>query len=100
MKSILLLTGTGPLVFLTSYPSVTDPHVLERLKRKGIEKFIAFDLPLDVVRRRYGGHFSVVEHGSPDDIRILDLDGQRAFHLFRFDEFGPPIFHEGTSPPS
>jgi hypothetical protein len=50
-----------------------------------------------MVRQRYGGHFSVVEQGSSESIRILDLDGRRAFHLFRFPEFGPPIFHDGSS---
>src|SRR4051812_21144372 len=60
-------------------------------------QFIAFDLPLDIVKQRYGGHFSVVEQGSSESIRILDLDGRRAFHLFRFPEFGPPIFHDGSS---
>src|SRR3954468_11245360 len=95
MKAILLLTGSGPLLVVTSYGSATDPNLVEGLRQKGIEKFIAFDLPLDMVKQRYGGHFSVVEQGSSESIRILDLDGRRAFHLFHFREFGPPIFYEG-----
>jgi hypothetical protein len=97
MKAILLVTGSGPLLIVTSYASATDPKLVEGLRQKGIEKFIAFELPLDMVRQRYGGHFSVVEQGSSESIRILDLDGRRAFHLFRFTEFGPPIFHDGSS---
>jgi hypothetical protein len=56
----------------------------------------SLELSLDMVRKRYGGHFSVVEQGSSENIRILDLDGRRAFHLFRFEEFGPPVFHDGS----
>jgi hypothetical protein len=97
MKAILLVTGSGPLLIVTSYASATDPKLVEGLRQKGIEKFIAFDLPLDIVKQRYGGHFSVVEQGSSESIRILDLDGRRAFHLFQFPEFGPPIFHDGSS---
>jgi len=96
MKAILLVTGSGPLLIVTSYASATDPKLVEGLRQKGIEKFIAFELPLAMVRKRYGGHFSVVEQGSSESIRILDLDGRRAFHLFRFEEFGPPLFHDGS----
>src|SRR3954453_13357455 len=81
MKAILLVTGSGPLLIVTSYASATDPKLVEGLRQKGIEKFIAFELPLAMVRQRYGGHFSVVGQGSSEGIRILDLDGRRAFHL-------------------
>jgi hypothetical protein len=29
-----------------------------------------------------------------DDLRVLDLNGQRIFQLFRFDELGTPILQE------
>jgi len=96
MKAILLVTGSGPLLIVTSYASATDPKLVEGLRQKGIEKFIAFELSLDMVRKRYGGHFSVVDQAISKKISILDLDGRRAFHLFRFEEFGPPVFHDGS----
>lgn len=96
MKSILLLTASGPLVILTSYASVTDRPLLERLGQKGIKKFVAFDIPIEIAKERYDGHFFVVAHDlhESDDLRILDLNGQRAFQLFRFSELGPPILHD------
>jgi hypothetical protein len=99
MKAILLLTASGALVILTSFASATDRSLLDRLGRKGIGKFIAYDIPLDLARQRYAGHFLTVEQGlnETDDLRILDLDGQRAFKLFRFAELGPPIVHEGEA---
>ena len=100
MKTFMLFTSSGPLVILTSFASVTDPGLIEKLKVKGIEKFIAFEIGIELARERYGGHFPVVEKDvrETDDLRILDFDGQRAFKLFRFDELSSPIFHEEDGP--
>lgn len=97
MKAFLLFTAAGPLVILTSYETPTSPGLLEKLDAKGIDKFMAFEIPLALARERYGGHFTVVEHDlrESDDLRILDYSGQRAFRLFAFDEMGPPVIHEG-----
>lgn len=96
MKTFILFTGSGPLVILTSYASVTDPGLIEKLAAKGIEKFMAFEIDLNLAQQRYGRHFAVVQHDvrESDDLRILDYNGQRAFKLFRFDELSSPIFHE------
>jgi hypothetical protein len=97
MKAILLLTAGGPLVILTSHGSVLDPNLLQKLSAKGVRKFLAFELPVDTVKERYAGHFTVVANDlhESDDLRVLDFDGQHVFQLFRFDELGKPIFHEG-----
>jgi hypothetical protein len=97
MKVFLLFTASGPLVILTSYESPTTPDLLEKLKPKGIDKFMAWEVPLDLAKERYGGHFSVVEHDlrESDDLRVLDYSGERAFRLFAFDELGAPITHAG-----
>ena len=31
---------------------------------------------------------------TADDLRILDYNGERAFHLFRLAELGKPILYE------
>jgi hypothetical protein len=96
MKAFMLFTGSGSLVVLTSHASATDPGLLAKLQAKGIEKFVAHEVPLELARARYGGHFDVVERDlrQADDLRVLDFDGQRAFRLFRFAELGPPLAHE------
>src|SRR5438445_8135575 len=90
MKSLLLLTASGPLLILTSHESLRDQKLLEVLKQKGIGKFVAFEVPLSLAKQRYGGHFQAVESNlhETDDLRILDFNGQRVFQLFRFDESG------------
>ncbi|MCS7266728.1 MAG: hypothetical protein NZ704_01595 [Geminicoccaceae bacterium] len=96
MKAVMLFTGSGPLVILTSYDDVLAPGLVSKLEGKGIEKFIAYEIPLELARERYGGHFQVVagDLRQSDDLRVLDYDGQRAFRLFRFAELGPPVFRE------
>jgi hypothetical protein len=96
MKAALLFTGSGPLVILTSHASFTDPPLLDKLSAKGIDKFIAYEIPLDIVRQRYGNHFPVVlrDLHEADDLRVLDFNGERAFRLFHLSELSNPIFFE------
>ncbi len=42
MNALMLFGGSGPLVILTSHESATDPALLEKLKGKGLDKFIAY----------------------------------------------------------
>ena len=101
MKALMLFTGSGPIVILTSHASLTDSDLKEKLTAKGIEKFVAYELPLETVRERYGGHFQTVLHNlhESDDLRVLDFNGERAFRLFRFDELGSPTMVEGEQGP-
>ncbi len=96
MKAIMLITGSGPMVILTSFDSVTHPDLLRKLEAKGIERFFAHEVPLDLAKQRYGGHFQVVLHDlhETDDLRVLDYNGERAFGLFRLHELGPVITYD------
>ena len=96
MKAFMLFTGSGPLVVLTSHEAITAPRLLDKFAAKGIDKFIAHEIPLALARERYGGHFDVVirDLHESDDLRILDYTGERAFRLFRLAELGRPILHE------
>ena len=93
MHVFFLFTGSGPLVILSSYASVKDPSVLRKLASKGIEKFLAYEIPLALAKQRYAKHFDVVcqDLSQTDDLRVLDYNGQRALHLFTFDEMGTPM---------
>jgi hypothetical protein len=95
----MLLTAGGPLVFLTSYGSISTPNLLAKLKAKGITKFVAYEIPLELAQERYGGHFFVVEHDleETDDLRVLDYNGARAYSIFKFHELGPPVTYEAPS---
>jgi hypothetical protein len=98
MKTFLLITGSSPLVILTSHGSIENSVLLEKLLSKGIDKFIAYEVPFDIARQRYGWHFNVVANDlhETDDLRILDYNGERAFKLFSFSELGDAHLHEPT----
>jgi hypothetical protein len=99
MKTFLLMTGNGPLMILTSHGSIENPILLEKLLAKGIDKFVAYEVPIDLAKQRYGGHFNVVANDlhETDDLRILDYNGDRAFRLFTFGELSEAHIHEPDS---
>ncbi|MFN3534177.1 MAG: hypothetical protein ACK4WB_02175 [Desulfatiglandales bacterium] len=99
MKAGIIFTGTGPILILTSYESLNDPGLKGKLANKGITKYIACELPLDLVKSRYGNHYNVVmgDLRQSDDLRVLDYNGYNVFHLFSFKEMGKPIYHEPES---
>jgi len=96
MKVMILLTSGGPMVILTSAEKPLSPNLIAELHDKGIDKFIAYELPLELAQERYGAHFAAVAHGTheTDTLRVLDYSGHRAFKLFKFEEFGTPVRFE------
>lgn len=101
MNVFMLFAGSGALVILTSHAAIDDRELLDKLTTKGVDKFIAYRIPQDLAKARYGMHFDVVAHdlSESDDLRVLDSDGTRALRLFRFDEMSGPFFHEPAVPP-
>lgn len=98
MHGALIFASSGPLVILTSHDGLEDPALLDRLARKGINKFIGFSVPIELLKDRYGSHFDIVceDLHETDDLRILDFDGRRAMELLPFGELGEPVFHEAN----
>jgi hypothetical protein len=96
MKAGIVFTGTGPILILTTYRSFEDPNLVEKLRIKGIAKFLASELPLDKVKEKYGNHFNVVmgDVDQTDDLRVLDYNGHNVFLNFAFSEMGKFIYHE------
>lgn len=96
MKVMLLLTGGGPMVIMTSTESPTAPELLKELASKGIHKFIAYEIPVELAQKRYGNHYATVARDvhETDALRVLDFNGHRAFKLFRFSDLGPPTRYE------
>jgi hypothetical protein len=96
MKAGIFFTGSGAVLILTSYDSLSDPNLVEKLQAKGIDKYIAFEVPMNMVQQRYGQQYKVVMNDlkQEDDLRVLDFDGRRVFQRFRFEEMGQPTYHE------
>ena len=96
MKAGIIFTGTGPILILTSYESFDDPKLAAKLSAKGIRKYIAYELPLDKVKTKYGNHYQVVleDLKQTDDLRVLDYNGHNVFYNFKFSEMGKLVFKE------
>jgi len=97
MEAALVFTGSGPILVLTTFESLQAPDFLERLAARGISKFIAHTVPLELVKKRYGARFSAImgDLSQKDDLRVLDIDGHHIFKNFSFEEMGSPLY----SPP-
>ena len=93
MRAYIIFCGTGPIMILTTHPSPTDPRLVQKLRLKGISKFIAYEVAIDEVRRVYGVPFEVIaadlEH--TEDLRVLDFNGHHIFASFSFAQLGDPI---------
>jgi len=96
MKAGILFTGTGPILILTTYASLDDAKLIEKLTQKGIKKYIAYEVSEDLVKQRYGKHFNVIlgDLKQTDDLRVLDYDGHHVFYSFSLDEIGQPVYHD------
>jgi hypothetical protein len=96
MKAVLIFSGMGPVLLLTSYESITHPKFIEKLTTKGIKKFIGFELPLELVKEKYGAHYEAILNDvqQSDDLRVLDYDGHNVIYNFSFKDMGQPTFYE------
>lgn len=96
MKAAIVFTGGGPVIFLTSYDSFKEPGFTKKLAGRGISKFIAYEIPIDKVKEKYGKHFEVVTNDvkETDDLRCLDYNGFNVFHNFSLKELGEPVYYE------
>jgi hypothetical protein len=96
MKAGVLFTGSGPILILTTYESLSDPKLVEKLTQKGIKKFIAYEVSEELVKQKYGKHYGVIlgDLKQTDDLRVLDYDGHHVFYNFSLKEIGKPVYHE------
>ena len=96
MKAGIFFTGTGPILILTTYASLDDSKLIEKLTQKGIKKYIAYEVPEELVKQRYGQHFNVImgDLKQTDDLRVLDYDGHHVFYNFSLNEIGQPVYYE------
>ena len=96
MKACIIFTGTGPILVLTTFASASEPAFIEKLANKGIKKFIARELPLELVMEKYGRQYDAIVNDvkQTDDLRVLDYNGHNVFYNFSFKDMGDPFRYE------
>ena len=98
MKAGIIFTGTGPILILTTYDSFADKKLIEKLSLKGIKKFMAYEVSVELVKNKYGQQFDAImkDVKQSDDLRVLDFDGHKIFYTFSFNDLGEPFQHEAA----
>jgi hypothetical protein len=96
MKAGVIITGVGGMLVLTACSSFEAPDLVDALRGKGISKYIAFEVPIDLVEKQYGRHYSIVlnDRKQSDVLRVVDVDGQRVFKNFPLTSFSRPVCWE------
>lgn len=96
MKGILVLSGSGPLLLLSSYPAIDDPGLLAKLRAKGLAKFLAWEVPIEHLSDLYGYTFRDIAEQleTQGDMRVLDFDGHRIFLNLSLRDLGEHILFE------
>jgi hypothetical protein len=92
-RAYLIFTGSGPILVLSTYPQLTDDRLVAKLRYKGIDKFIAYEVDLAAVEARYPRSYSSItaDLAGSEDIRVLDFNGHQIMANFSLDELGEPI---------
>lgn len=92
-RTYLIFTGTGPILVLSTYPNLIDERLIEKLRFKGIDKFIAYEVDTEAVRKRYRDSYDSIagDLGENVDLRVLDFNGHQIMANFSLDELGAPI---------
>ena len=92
-RAYLIFPGTGPILVLSTYPQITDGRLIDKLRYKGIDKFIAYEVDLGAVRERYSHSYDSVASDleGGEDLRVLDFNGHQIMANFSLDSLGEPI---------
>lgn len=96
-RAYILFAGSGPILILSTYSELTDERLVSKLRYKGIDKFIAYEVNLDAVRKRYERSFDNVSQDleAEEDMRVLDFNGHQIMANFSLEELGEPIKFAG-----
>jgi hypothetical protein len=93
VRAYLIFTGSGPILVLSTYPKLTDVRLIDKLRYKGIDKFIAYEVDLDAVKARYEHSYANIlkDLEGEQDIRVLDFNGHQIMANFSLEALGDPI---------
>jgi len=97
-RAYLIFTGTGPILVLSTYPQITDPRLVQKLRYKGIDKFIAYEVDLGAVQDRYRHSYENISKDlvvGEEDLRVLDFNGHQIMANFSLQALGEPVKFEG-----
>ena len=96
LKSYLVMRATGGVLILTDHDLAKEPGALKKLAEGGLEKFIAFEVPLEQVKTNYSAHYEHVlkEPKQISEFITLDDDAREIFENISLKGLGAPLIYE------
>ncbi len=95
MRCHIVNCGTTNILIVSNLTSSSMPDLQERLRANEINKMILREVPVELVRERYGEHFDkLVAKMGDKQFRVVDFNGASIFKRFSFSEMGEPITWE------
>ena len=96
-RAYLIFTGSGPILVLSTYENLTDERLVNKLRYKGIDRFLAYEVDEAAVKDRYSHSYDTVvkDLRGQEDLRVLDFNGHQIMANFSLDELGEPIKFSG-----
>lgn len=93
LRAYIIFTGSGPILALSTYPKLTDERLVSKLRYKGIDKFIAYEVDREAVEARYEHSFANIlkDLEKEEDLRVLDFNGHQIMANFSLEALGDPI---------
>lgn len=92
-RAYLIFSGSGPLLVLSTYSSLDDERLLGKLRYKGIDKFLAYEVAADAVADRYPDAYPQVVRDleGEEDLRVVDFNGHQIMARFSLAELGDAV---------
>ena len=96
-QAYMIFGSSGPLLVLSTYDDITDEDLIGKFRYKGIEKFLAYEISLDAVKKAYATTYDGVVADLEDEngITVLDFSGHHIMANFSLGELGDPIRFDG-----
>lgn len=95
MKAGIFYTESGPILVLTNYHFFAYPKLVEKFAEKGITKFIAYEVPIEKVKEKYGKQLSLERDSNGNrELRIIDSNEKQIFNNFSIKDLGEPVLYE------
>lgn len=95
MKTGIFFTESGPILAQTTHHFFAHPKLVEKFAEKGITKFIAFEVPIEKVKEKYGKQLSLErDYNGNRELRIIDSNKKQIFNNFSIKDLEEAVLYE------
>ena len=95
MKAGIFFTESGSILAQTIHHFFAHPKLVEKFAEKGITKFIAYEVPFEKVKEKYGKQLRLKPGSNGDpELRIIDSNERQIFNNFSIQDLGEPVLYE------